>query len=113
MHLRKPSSWLLLAVLGVAAGARAQTAPPPMPAPVPSAGRGVLRIHVISTQNTYLALPYDIFSTSGQVVGSGKGADESMGEQPQPWELKRQRIRPLAGSIEYSRPSKASSKTLP
>jgi hypothetical protein len=34
-------------------------------------------------------------------------------DQPQPWELKRQRIRPLAGSIEYSRPSKASSKTLP
>src|SRR5215831_2195933 len=51
-------------------------------------GRGALKVHVISTRNTYQPMAYDLFNAAtGQLVGTGKGADESMGEQVQVWDL--------------------------
>src|SRR5688572_14978388 len=47
-----------------------------------------LRLHFVSTQRTYVPLEYDIFSiATGEVVGNGRGAIESRGEEADVWEL--------------------------
>jgi hypothetical protein len=51
----------------------------PAEPPMPSAG---LRVHVLSTRNTYVPMSFDIFSVDSlQVVASGVGAVESRGQQ--------------------------------
>jgi hypothetical protein len=74
--------------------------PTPTPSPTPTPGTGAdpvstdaiptateaprsgLRVHILSTQNTYVPLTFDIFSVdSRQVVASSAGALESRGEE--------------------------------
>lgn len=69
----------------LAAGrALAQPAPPDAPAEV----TGSLRLHIISTQNTYLPMGFDVFSVETRsVVAFGKGADEATGQPAPSWDL--------------------------
>jgi hypothetical protein len=64
---------------------------PPIPdAPeAPAASEtGILRLHVISTRNTYVPMSFDVFDTSSQtVVASGKGADEAVGQLAPQYDL--------------------------
>ena len=92
------------------AGTTAPTPPPPPTPPTPptppsgttapaetapaeeqptlAEGKGGLRIHIITTQQTYEALVYDVFEVESQrMVGTGRGVIESRGEDPQLWEL--------------------------
>ncbi|HEY5944555.1 MAG TPA: hypothetical protein VIV40_03650, partial [Kofleriaceae bacterium] len=78
-------------------------APAPAPTPAPPAGTAPaadaptptetptsgLRVHVLTSRNTYVPMSYDVFSVdSRSVVASGVGAMESSGEQPPILELK-------------------------
>jgi len=66
-----------------------QTAAPPVepvagePDPTAiEAPRSGIRIHVLTSQNTYVPMNFDVFDVStGQVVASGQGAIESRGEE--------------------------------
>jgi len=82
----------------VAAGsARAQPAPAPPPvsgkpgeAPpdAPADSTGTLRLHIVSTQNTYLAMGFDVFNVETRsVVAFGKGVDEATGAPAPSWDL--------------------------
>jgi hypothetical protein len=84
--------------LAVAAGVAIPSAgaqPPPQALPgraprpdEPVARNGTLRLHIVSTQGTYLEMSFDIFSADSRaVVAFGKGADESTGQPPPSWEL--------------------------
>lgn len=65
----------------------AQAETPPEATPEPAAPSG-LRIHVITTRNTYVPLAFDIFDVRTQkVVASGRGALEGRGEPPALFEL--------------------------
>lgn len=58
----------------------------PTPTETPTSG---LRVHVLTSRNTYVPMSYDVFSVeTQQVVASGVGAQESSGEQPPILELK-------------------------
>jgi hypothetical protein len=49
---------------------------------------GTLRLHIISTRNTYVPMGFDIFSVESQaVVAFGKGADETTGQPAPSWDL--------------------------
>jgi hypothetical protein len=49
---------------------------------------GSLRLHIVSTQNTYLPMGFDIFNVETRsVVAFGKGADESTGQPAPSWDL--------------------------
>ncbi|MGE0872127.1 MAG: hypothetical protein AB7P03_26450 [Kofleriaceae bacterium] len=71
------------------------TAPPPpvapeadVPTPTETPASG-LRIHVLSSRNTYVPMRFDVFSVeTQQVVASGQGAVESSGEPAPMYELK-------------------------
>lgn len=99
--------WVLLVVILFASRAWAQPAEPaPTPAPdaappVPVADPAVepptpteapvsgIRVHVLSTGNTYLPMTFDIYSVeTKRVVASGAGAVESRGEPAPILELK-------------------------
>lgn len=69
----------------LAAGrAHAQPAPPDAPAEV----TGTFRLHIVSTQNTYLPIGFDVFSVETRsVVAFGKGVDEATGQPAPSWEL--------------------------
>jgi hypothetical protein len=77
-----------LALIALAGAAAAQ---PPAGALARRASRaetGTLRVHVVSTQGTYVAMGFDVFGVdSGAVVVFGKGADESTGQPAPSWEL--------------------------
>src|SRR5262245_37380400 len=115
--LRRSTLALLLVVALASPAAWGQEPPPPTPAPPPpaapapappptpaeaaaaapaapaeapplGAGKGGLRIHVITTRQTYEAMVYDVFHVeSERMVGTGRGVIESSGEEPQLWEL--------------------------
>ncbi len=58
----------------------------PTPTETPASG---LRVHVLTSRNTYVPMNFDIFDvTTRQVVASGAGALEANGEQPPILELK-------------------------
>jgi len=99
------SMWLS-SLAGAAAAQPAQPAQPPAapaksptpPAPpstpgdappdAPPESTGTLRLHIISTQNTYLPMGFDVFSVETRsVVAFGKGADEATGQPAPSWEL--------------------------
>src|SRR5678815_3382597 len=64
--------------------ALAQPAPPDAPAEV----TGTLRLHIVSTQNTYLLMGFDVFNVETRsVVAFGKGADEATGQPAPSWDL--------------------------
>src|SRR5690349_20664128 len=77
--------------LAIALGSLATStagAQPADEAPDPHAGKTGLTIHFITNRQTYAGIEYDVFSLeTGKVVGSGKGAIESRGEESQVWEL--------------------------
>lgn len=84
---------LWIALLLIASTAYAQSPEPaPEPEPPPTAIEAPvsgLRIHVLSTGNTYLPMGFDIYSAdTRRVVASGAGAVESHGEQAPLYELK-------------------------
>ncbi|HEY8144602.1 MAG TPA: hypothetical protein VIG06_18095 [Kofleriaceae bacterium] len=94
--------WLSVVSRGGAAAAQpAQPAPPVPPAPpppsttpgdappdAPAESTGTLRLHIISTQNTYLAMGFDVFNVETRsVVAFGKGADEATGQPAPSWDL--------------------------
>ena len=59
--------------------------PPP---DAPAELTGTLRLHILSTQNTYLPMGFDVFSVETRsVVAFGKGADEATGQPAPSWEL--------------------------
>jgi hypothetical protein len=61
---------------------------PDAPAELAGARTGTLRVHIISTQGTYVPMGFDVFSAESQaVVQFGKGADESTGQPAPSWEL--------------------------
>src|SRR5690606_28634205 len=61
---------------------------PATPAAAPDAATGTLRLHIISTRNTYVPMGFDIFSVDSQaVVAFGKGADEATGQPAPTWDL--------------------------
>jgi hypothetical protein len=81
-----------LALWLAASPAAAQPPPaamqPPAPATEAAPPTGTLRIHVISTQGTYVAMGFDIFSVDSQaVVAFGKGAEETSGQPAPSWQL--------------------------
>jgi hypothetical protein len=52
------------------------------------AGKAGLRVHVITTRNTFESLVFDLFDVAtGQVVITGRGVDEARGEQPRVLEV--------------------------
>ena len=54
----------------------------------PAPATGTLRVHVVSTEGTYVAMGFDVFSVDSQaVVAFGKGADETTGQPAPSWEL--------------------------
>src|SRR5262245_50209373 len=58
----------------------------PTPTETPTAG---LRVHVLTSRNTYVPMNFDVFAVeTRQVVASGVGAQESNGEQAPILELK-------------------------
>lgn len=58
------------------------------PPDAPAEATGTLRLHVISTQNTYLPMGFDVFSVETRsVVAFGKGADEATGQPAPSWDL--------------------------
>jgi hypothetical protein len=66
----------------------------PAPAPLasepdePESNTGTLRLHIISTRNTYVTMDFDIFDVESRaVVAFGKGADESTGQPAPSWDL--------------------------
>ncbi|HUS31471.1 MAG TPA: hypothetical protein VMZ53_23360 [Kofleriaceae bacterium] len=67
-------------------------AEPPEPIETPTATEAPtsgLRVHILSTGNTYLPMTFDVFSVeTKQVVASGAGAVESRGEEAPILELK-------------------------
>jgi hypothetical protein len=60
-------------------------APPANDAEEPGqSSNGVLRLHIISTRNTYVPMGFDVFNAESQeLIASGTGADEAIG-QPAP-----------------------------
>ena len=49
---------------------------------------GTLRLHIISTQGTYVPLGFDVFAVESRaVVAFGKGTDESIGQGVPSWDL--------------------------
>jgi hypothetical protein len=65
-----------------------QTGPVAPDAEPPADASGTLRLHIVSTRKTYVAMGFDIFSVDSQaVVAFGKGADESTGQPAPSWEL--------------------------
>lgn len=86
---------------GAAAAQPVQPSPPAPPAPqppsttpgdappdAPAESTGMLRLHIISTQNTYLAMGFDVFNVETRsVVAFGKGADEATGQPAPSWDL--------------------------
>jgi hypothetical protein len=88
--------WVALVLIGLVSTAYAQapepTEPEPEPEPTPTAIEAPvsgLRVHVLSTGNTYLPMGFDIYSADTQrVVASGAGAVESRGEAAPLYELK-------------------------
>ena len=75
-------------------------APPPDVAPSPGTPNdgvppsdandrtGTLRLHIVSSRNTYVPMGFDIFSVESQaVVAFGKGADEATGQPAPTWDL--------------------------
>jgi len=49
---------------------------------------GTLRLHIISTEGTYVPMGFDVFGVDSQaVVAFGKGAEESTGQPAPSWEL--------------------------
>ena len=49
---------------------------------------GTLRLHIISSRNTYVPMGFDVFSVESQaVVAFGKGADEATGQPAPSWDL--------------------------
>ena len=93
--------WLSIVSGGGAAAAQPeQPAPPAPPAPPPSTtpgdappdapaeSTGTLRLHIISTQSTYLQMGFDVFNVETRsVVAFGKGADEATGQPAPSWDL--------------------------
>src|SRR5512143_2033737 len=68
------------------AGPTVPAEPPPTATEAPTSG---LRIHILTSDNTYLPMTFDVFSVeSKQVVASGAGAVESRGEIAPILELK-------------------------
>jgi hypothetical protein len=70
----------------------APTPATPAPADAPpdavAESTGTLRLHIISTQNTYLPMGFDVFSVETRsVVAFGKGADEATGQPAPSWDL--------------------------
>lgn len=64
--------------------AAADQEPEAKPAPQPTG----IRIHVVTTRNTYATMAYDVFSVeTRRVVASGRGVDEARGERPPVIEL--------------------------
>jgi hypothetical protein len=64
----------------------APSADTPTPTETPISG---LRVHVLTSRNTYVPMSFDVFSVeTRRVVASGAGAVESAGEQPPILELK-------------------------
>lgn len=61
----------------------------PAAAPEPAtAGPGTLRLHVISTRNTYVKLDVDVYSVSTQqIAATGTTVDESTGVAATEWQL--------------------------
>ena len=58
------------------------------PPDAPPESTGTLRLHIISTQNTYLPMGFDVFSVETRsVVAFGKGVDEATGQPAPSWEL--------------------------
>ncbi len=58
------------------------------PPDAPPESTGTLRLHIISTQNTYLPMGFDVFSVETRsVVAFGKGIDEATGQPAPSWEL--------------------------
>lgn len=64
------------------------TTPGDAPPDAPPESTGTLRLHIISTQNTYLPMGFDVFSVETRSVAAfGKGADEATGQPAPSWEL--------------------------
>lgn len=86
------AAWLTILAGGRAA---AQPVPPPPPATpgdappdAPAESTGTLRLHIVSTQNTYFPMGFDVFSVETRsVVAFGKGADEATGQPAPSWDL--------------------------
>src|SRR5688500_18848913 len=58
------------------------------PPDAPAESTGTLRLHIISTQNTYFPMGFDVFSVETRsVVAFGKGADEATGQPAPSWDL--------------------------
>jgi hypothetical protein len=58
------------------------------PPDAPAESTGTLRLHIISTQNTYFPMGFDVFSVETRsVVAFGKGADEATGAPAPSWDL--------------------------
>ncbi len=58
------------------------------PPDAPAESTGTLRLHIVSTQNTYFPMGFDVFSVETQsVVAFGKGADEATGAPAPSWDL--------------------------
>jgi hypothetical protein len=76
----------LLALLALSDRAAAQ--PPAAALAPPPPQTGTLRLHVVSTQGTFVAMGFDVFGVESRaVVAFGKGADESTGQPAPSWEL--------------------------
>jgi hypothetical protein len=114
--MKKASLLSLLAVMVVGSAALAQPAPAPTPAPTPApapapagpdaaappdaatgepaptpteAPRSGLRVHILTSQNTYVPVNFDVFSVeTRQIVASSTGAVESRGEEAPILDLK-------------------------
>jgi len=72
----------------VAPGAAPAQPPPSARTTSPTARTGTLRVHIVSTQGTYVEMGFDVFAVESRAVTAfGKGADESTGQPAPAWDL--------------------------